>query len=86
MQDFLLQKGYETDLYAQQRQNDLVIGAATGAMIEDLRAHERWAMHMRCGVATVWKFPSLDFVTVAQQAETNLIRKLRLNIATAILF
>lgn len=78
--------GYESDPYGDQRKADMRIGEATGAMIEDMKPAWRWAIYMKCSIATQWKFPSLNFMDVIQAAEEALTEKLRRNIATATLF
>ena len=45
-----------------------------------------WAIRRRCGLATVWRFPSLIFADVLERAEIELEKKLRNNIATRNLF
>jgi hypothetical protein len=78
--------GYDSDPYAEQRKADYKIGEATGAMIEGMKPAWRWAIYMKCSVATQWKFPQLDYLTVLAEAETCLTEKLKKNIATAIQF
>jgi hypothetical protein len=79
-------EGYERDVYAEQRIADYRIGEATGAMIEDLKPAWRWAIYKKCGVSTVWNFPSVDFLSCLADAQSELERKLRVNIATATQF
>jgi hypothetical protein len=78
--------GYETNPYDEQRKADMKVGEATGAMIEDLKPVWRWAIYKKCGISTVWKFPSADFLSCLADAETELERKLRNHIATATQF
>lgn len=60
---------------------------AIEAMISDLRpAHLIWAIRRRCGLANVWRFPSLVFADALEQAETELEKKLKNNIATRTFF
>jgi len=78
--------GYESDPYEEQRRADMKIGQATGAMIEDLKPAHRWALYRKCGVTTVWNFPSVDFLSCLAAAQAELERKLRVHIATATQF
>ena len=68
----------------QRRENE--IAEATDAVINDLRACDRWAIYKMCGIATAWKFPLLDFMQTAQSAKIKVEEKLRENIATRALF
>lgn len=79
-------EGYDRDVYAEQRAADMRIGEATGAMIEDMKAAYRWAIYKKCGISTLWRFPQLDWMTVAVDAMVELENRLRKNIATATLF
>lgn len=79
-------EGYESDPYEDQRQADLKIGAAVGAMIDSLKTNQRWAIHKSQGITTQWNFPSSDYATVLQDAQAELEKKLRKNIATWIYF
>lgn len=78
--------GYESDPYEEQRKADMKIGEATGAMIEDMKAAWRWAIYKKMGISTVWNFPSVDFLSCLADAQAELERKLRVNIATATQF
>ena len=69
---------------AQRRDNE--IAEATDAAIEDLRSCDRWAIYKMMGISSVWNFPLLDFMQVAQRAKTEVEKKLRGNIATRALF
>lgn len=77
---------YESDPYAEQRKADIKVGEATGAIIEGLKPCWRWAIYRKCGVATVWNFPSIDFLSCLADAQAELERKLRVHIATATQF
>lgn len=79
-------RGYENDVYAEQRKADCIVGEATNAMIDSLRQVHRWAMHKKCGIVTVWNFPGVDFMATVADAEFELEKKLRNNIATATQF
>lgn len=78
--------GYESDPYSEQRRDDMKVGEATGAMIEDLKPVWRWAIHKKMGVCQVWNFPSANFLSSLEQAQAELERKLRSHIATAMKF
>jgi len=77
--------GYGNDDTGEQRQANL-IAVATDAMINSLKAHERWAIFRRCGISQVWNFPSLNFFEALPKAEESLIAKLKINIVTSNLF
>lgn len=57
-------------------------GRATDAMINSLPVQHAWAIRKRCSVATVWRFPQLDFCAVLLEAEKALEKKLKNNLAT----
>lgn len=77
--------GYgNSETMAMRRDNE--IAEATDAMISSLSAAHRWAVYRKCSVTSVWRFPSLDFIAAAQEACCELEKKLRLNIATRLLF
>jgi hypothetical protein len=78
--------GYESDPYEEQRKADMRIGEATGAIIEDLKPCWRWAIYKGCGVSTVWRFDSVDFLSCLAEARAELESKLRNHIATATVF
>lgn len=60
---------------------------AVEAMICDLRPVQLiWAIRRRCGLANVWRFPSLVFADALEQAETALEKKLKTNVATRTFF
>lgn len=79
-------EGYESDPYTEQRRDDMKVGEATGAMIEELKPVWRWSIHKKMGVCQVWNFPSADFLSSLEQAQAELERKLRNHIATAMKF
>jgi hypothetical protein len=62
------------------------IAMATDAMIDSLPRHFKAAIYRINNIATVWRFPNLDFATVLPQAEQELIEKLSKNIATRACF
>lgn len=72
------------DTSGMRRDNE--IAAATDAMINSLRALHRWAIYRKCGITTVWSFPSADFISTVESAEGELTTKLRINVATRSLF
>jgi len=77
---------YETNPYDEQMKADNAIGMATGIMIDGLNKWHRWAIHRKCAVVNVWNFPQLDYLATLIEAETELEKKLRKNIATATQF
>lgn len=81
-----LPEGYTSDPNEEQRRADMQIGEATGALIEDLKPAHRWAIYKGCGIASVWNFPSVDFLSCLASAHAELERKLRGHIATATQF
>jgi hypothetical protein len=78
--------GYESDPYVEQRKADMKVGEATGAIIEDLKPCWRWAIYKSCGISTVWRFDSVDFLSCLADARAELESKLRVHIATATQF
>lgn len=69
-----------------QARRDNEIAEATDAMINSLKACDRWAIYCLCSVTTVWRFPLLDFMATAERARLALEEKLRKNVATRTLF
>jgi hypothetical protein len=71
-----------------QMRRDNEIGEATDAMVRSLKVSHQWAMRRKCGIArgNVWNFPQLDYIAEAQEASAELEKKLRVNIATRLLF
>lgn len=65
---------------------DNTVAEAVEAMISSLPRHLDWAIRTRCGIATVWRFPNLDYHAALVDAETQLTSKLQKNIATRALF
>jgi hypothetical protein len=59
---------------------------AVDAMVSSLPTHLVWAIRRRCGLATVWRFPSLIFADELDKAEKELEKKLKNNIATRTFF
>lgn len=77
--------GYGNDDTSQSRR-DNEIAEATDAMINSLRACDRWAIYRLCSITTVWNFPNLNYIDAAQGAKLALEEKLRKNVATRTLF
>ncbi|WP_431477802.1 hypothetical protein [Massilia eburnea] len=65
---------------------DTRVAEGVEAMMQSLPRHLDWAIRRRCNIATVWRFPSLDFTNVLGEAEQALEALLRKNIATRIFF
>ena len=82
----LVRDPYSTDVWDEQLKADNKIGEATGAMIESLNKWQRWAIHKKCGVVTVWGFRQMDYMLTLIEAEKELEIKLRKNLATATQF
>jgi hypothetical protein len=61
---------------------EIEVGMAVDAMIDSLKTHHAWAIRKRCSVATLWRFPQMDFFSVLVEAEKELEKKLKNNIAT----
>lgn len=59
---------------------------AVDAMVSSLPTHLVWAIRRRCGLSTVWRFPSLIFADELIKAEIELEKKLKNNIATRTFF
>lgn len=62
------------------------IAMATDAMIDSLPRHYKAAIYRAANIASVWRFPNLDFVTTLPQAEEELREKLAKNVATRAFF
>lgn len=65
---------------------DTRVAEAVEAMISSLPRHLDWAIRQRCRLATVWRFPSLVFTDVLEEAEAALAALLRKNLATRSFF
>nr|WP_315467139.1 hypothetical protein [uncultured Undibacterium sp.] len=59
---------------------------AVETSVNSLTAQQSWAIKKKHGIAGVWRFPQLDYMSVLIQAEVELERKLRKNIATSNFF
>ena len=70
---------------AQQRE-DNKIAEAMHAMIYSLPRGQKWAIFRKQGISTVWGFPDIDYVSTAIAACVELERKMRINIATRMLW
>ena len=77
---------YTLDVHESQRAADNRIGAATDAMIDSLSRLHAWAIYKYCSIATSWRFPNSDFMTIAEEARQNLAAKLKNNCCTSVLF
>lgn len=80
---------YESDYAAgdtarMRREDEIAI--ATDAMISSLPIQYRWAISRKCGISTAWRYPNLDYMTVALEACCELEKKLRGNVATRMVF
>jgi hypothetical protein len=86
----MLQNDYADDIEGDSDElyEDMDTRVAEGveAMMQSLPRHLDWAIRRRCNIATVWRFPSLDFTEVVGEAEQALEVLLRKNIATRIYF
>lgn len=69
-----------------QMRRDNEIAEATDAMIRSLQTSHQWAIRRKCGIATMWRFPNLDFIIEATDACDELEKKLRNNVATRMVF
>lgn len=76
----------EADSDAVYSDMDTRVAEAVEAVMRGLPRYLDWAIRRRCNIATVWRFPSLDFVTVLPEAESALESLLRKNIATRSFF
>jgi hypothetical protein len=74
------------DMYEAQQIADQRIAAATDAMINSLVSLHRWAIYRSCSIASVWRFPNADFLSVAAEARDELTKKLKRNVCTSTLF
>lgn len=59
---------------------------AMDAMIGDLKIQHSWGIKKRCNISSAWRFPSLVFFDVLLEAEAELVKKMKKNIATQIYF
>jgi hypothetical protein len=62
------------------------IAIATDAMIDSLPRHFKAAIYRSNNIASVWRFPNLDFTATLPEAEQELAAKLSKNIATRAFF
>lgn len=62
------------------------IAMATDAMIDSLPRHFKAAIYRCCNIASVWRFPNMDFTTTLPAAEEELREKLSKNVATRAFF
>lgn len=76
----------EADSEAVYGDMDTRVAEAVEAVMRGLPRYLDWAIRRRCHIATVWRFPSLDFCCVLLEAEAALEALLRKNIATRSFF
>jgi hypothetical protein len=62
------------------------IAMATDAMIDSLDRHHKAAIYRSCSIASVWRFPNLQFETALAEAHIELSEKLARNVATRAFF
>jgi hypothetical protein len=62
------------------------IAMATDAMIDSLPRHYKAAIYRSCSIASVWRFPNMDFEATLPEAQKDLAAKLSKNVATRALF
>jgi len=74
------------DIHEAQQAADTRIGEATDAMINSLCRIHIWAIYRACSMSSAWRFPNVDVVEAAAEAKSELEKKLRTNICTAVLF
>lgn len=77
---------YGVDPAEKQQARDMRIGAATDAMIDSLKRIHIWAIYELCSIASPWHYPNADILIVGPEAMKELERKLKINVATGILF
>ena len=65
---------------------DTRVAEAVDTMVDGLKLQHSWAIKKRCGIATAWNFPRLDFDKALGDAEIELEKKLKINLATANFF
>ena len=80
-------EGYDIDMAAEAAAASAArvereIAMATDAMINSLDRHHKAAIYRANSIASVWRFPNMDFALVLPEAEVELEKKLRKNIAT----
>jgi hypothetical protein len=63
-------------------EQDMIEAEAVDACISSLKTYHAWAIKRRCNVATVWRFPQLNFSETLLAAEKELEEKLKKNLAT----
>lgn len=78
--------GRGVDLHEAQQANDMRIAQATDAMIDSLTRIHVWAIYTLCSQATPWRFPNAVFDDVAMEARGELIKRLKNNVCTAVMF
>ncbi|MDC8756248.1 hypothetical protein [Janthinobacterium fluminis] len=78
--------GHGVDPSEAQQASDMRIASATDAMIDSMARIHIWAIYTSCSQATPWRFPNASFVDVALEARSELTRRLKNNVCTAVLF
>lgn len=84
--------GHGMDAGEAQQLRDNRIAAATDAEIGGLSRIHRWAINTSCSITTmkgldrVWRFPNADLFDAAEEARSELEKKLRKNVCTSVLF
>jgi hypothetical protein len=62
---------------------DKEVAEGVDACISSLKAQHSWAIKKRCDIASVWRFPQIDYFSTLSAAEKDLEGKLRKNVATS---
>lgn len=62
------------------------VAMAVDAMVNSLTTHHAWAIKLKCGIATVWRFAQLEYDKTRVAAEDELTKKLKRNSVTANFF
>jgi len=75
---------YDPELAERQQIN--YYGGAVHACINSLTRLHATAIYRRCGISSVWSFPSANLFEVIPMAEKMLIEKLKKNVATSDFF
>lgn len=78
--------GYGNDLYEEQLKADTAIGSATNTEIHNLSPRLKWAIYATCGIGQVIQFKLADLIQSYEQAEGELLMRLKKNNITSHLF
>lgn len=76
----------DVNVHDAQRAADMKMGEAVNAMVDSLTVMQRAAIYRSQGIATAWRFASLNYESVLLQAREDLEEKLKKNLATRIYF